>query len=287
MAPIAHCCDLTANPNSRYIGSRGRFTIMASNSKHISLPKPLVDGDPTDWFVKYEICCVANEWGDEVKAKKFPTLLEGEALAVWLELSEEQRGTYATAKAKITKAMAPIRFVSLDDFRARKLLPNEALHVFLHELRQLLKQAIPEASDDTRKQLLLHQFVSGLPASISKQLRATGEVNDLDVVMERAKLLMIIEEPQKVAAIQTTEIQDLKEQISLLTEQVAALSVKPLRQPSIVVCYKCQQPGHVQRNCPSIKRCYLCGQAGHVVRQCPSGNGQGVSQRGQRYPRNN
>ena len=118
---------------------------MASNSKHISLPKPLVDGDPTDWFVKYEICSVANEWGDEVKAKKLPTLLEGEALAVWLELSEEQRGTYATAKAKITKAMAPVRFVSLDDFRARKLLPNEALHVFLHELRQLLKQAIPEA----------------------------------------------------------------------------------------------------------------------------------------------
>ena len=177
--------------------------------------------------------------------------------------------------------------MSVDDFRARKLLPNEALHVFLHELRQLLKQAIPEASDYTRKQLLLHQFVSGLPASISKQLRATGEVNDLDVVMERAKLLMIIEEPQKVAAIQTTEIQDLKEQISLLTEQVAALSVKPLRRPSIVVCYKCQQPGHVQRNCPSIKRCYLCGQAGHVVRQCPSGNGQGVSQRRQRYPRNN
>ena len=143
--------------------------------------------------------------------------------------------------------------MSLDDFRARKLLPNEVLHVFLHELRQLLKLVMPEASDDTRKQLLLHQFVSGLPVSISKQLRATGEVNDLDVVMERAKLLMIIEEPQKVAAIQTTEIQDLKEQISLLTEQVAALSVKPLRQSSTVVYYKCQQPGHVQRNCPSIK----------------------------------
>ena len=118
-----------------------------------------------------------------------PTLLEGEALAIWLELSEEQQATYATAKAKIIKTMAPVRFVSLDDFRARKLRPNEALPVFLHELRQLLKQAVPEASDDTRKQLLLHQFVSGLPASISKQLRATGEVNDLDVIMERANCL--------------------------------------------------------------------------------------------------
>ena len=98
--------------------------------------------------------------------------------------------------------------------------------------------------------LLIHQFVSGLPVSISKQLRATDELNDLDAVTERAKLLMTIEEPQKIAAIQTNEFQDLKEQITLLTEQVAALSAKPSRQPAAVVCYKCQRPGHLQRNCP-------------------------------------
>ena len=80
-----------------------------------------------------------------MKTKKLPTLLEGEALAVWLELSAEQQASYDAAKAKITKAMAPVQFVSLDDFRARKLRPNEALSVFLHELRQMLKQAIPEA----------------------------------------------------------------------------------------------------------------------------------------------
>ena len=67
----------------------------------------------------------------------------------------------------------------------------------------MLKQAMPGASEDTQKQLLIHQFVSGLPVSISKQLRATGELNDLDAVTERAKLLMTIEEPQKIAAIQT------------------------------------------------------------------------------------
>lgn len=102
-----------------------------------------------------------------------------------------------------------------------------------------------EASADTRKRLLLHQFVSGLPFSIGKQLRATGEVNDLDIVMEWAKLLMMIEEPQKAAAIQTTEVQELKEQISLCTEQVAALSAKSPRQSTTVVCYKCHQPGHI------------------------------------------
>ena len=42
--------------------------------------------------------------------------------------------------------------------------------------------------------------------------------------MEQVKLLMTMEEPQKIAAIQNAEVQELKEQTSLLTEKVAALS---------------------------------------------------------------
>ena len=80
---------------------------MASSSKHISLPRPLSEGDPTEWFLKYEICCVANEWSDELKAKKLPTLLEGEALAVWLEMTTEQQGSYERAKLKMIERMAP------------------------------------------------------------------------------------------------------------------------------------------------------------------------------------
>ena len=271
-----------------YTGSRGRLAeeMSTTTSKHISLPRPFSEGEPTEWFQKYEICCDANEWEDAAKAKKLPTLLEGEALAIWLELTTEEKASYATSKAKIIAGMAPVRFVSLDDFRARRLNPGEPLPVFLHELKQLSKKAMPDADAATRKQLLLHQFVSGLPAHIGKQLRATGEVNDLDRVLEQAKLLMTIEEPQKAAAVQTSEVQELREQVSALTEQVAALSVRRLKRPTAVVCYKCQQPGHLQRNCPLGRRCYLCGQPGHMARDCHQGNYQGMSQRGRGHPRN-
>ena len=66
--------------------------------RHISLPKPFNSGDANEWFKRFEICCKANGWDDAKKSLKLPTLLEGEALAVWLELTEEQQETYATAK---------------------------------------------------------------------------------------------------------------------------------------------------------------------------------------------
>ena len=74
---------------------------MTSSSKHINLPRPLAGGDPTGLFLKCEIFCMSSNWEDKLKAKKLPTLLEGEPLVVWLDLSEEQLANCKTAKANI------------------------------------------------------------------------------------------------------------------------------------------------------------------------------------------
>ena len=56
-----------------------------STTKHLSLPKTFASGD----VKRFEICCSANDRNAATKELKLQTLLEGEALAVWLELSEE------------------------------------------------------------------------------------------------------------------------------------------------------------------------------------------------------
>ena len=70
---------------------------------HISVPKSFCDRDAREWFQRFEIYCSANQWNDEVKARKLPTLLEGEALAIWLELFEEQQADYEVAKEQSIK----------------------------------------------------------------------------------------------------------------------------------------------------------------------------------------
>ena len=67
-------------------------------------------GDVEHWFQHSDICARVNGWNVEEKAKKLPTLLEGEALTVWLEITGEQQDDYVEAKKAMEKAMLPVNF---------------------------------------------------------------------------------------------------------------------------------------------------------------------------------
>ena len=134
---------------------------------HVSVPKSFSDGDACKWFQRFEICCSVNQWNDEIKARKVPTLLEGEALASWLELSDKQQADYKVAKEQLITKMVPNEFVSLEEFHSCTMHPGEAITLYLHDLKQLLQQAMPGLAGNASNPLLLHQFLSELPGSIS------------------------------------------------------------------------------------------------------------------------
>ena len=87
-----------------------------SSVTHISLPKTFDTERALEWFKRFEICCHANGWDNDKIALKLPTLLEGEALAVWLELMKEGQKNYNVTKKKIINAIKPMSLSSLDDF---------------------------------------------------------------------------------------------------------------------------------------------------------------------------
>ena len=74
---------------------------------------------------------------------KLPTLLEGKALAVWLELSKEEQQDVARAKEKMIQKMVPTEFISLEKFQKQKILPGKVISLYLHKLKMPLDQAMP------------------------------------------------------------------------------------------------------------------------------------------------
>ena len=81
---------------------------MAQQLKHISVPRLFESGDITEWLSRFKICTKANGWDAAVKAVKLLTLLEGEALAVWLD--------------KLKRKLAPKGFSSLEAFHTLNLM---------------------------------------------------------------------------------------------------------------------------------------------------------------------
>ena len=142
-----------------------------STVTNVSLPKTFDTGKASEWFQRFEICRYANGRDNDKMALKLPTPLEGEALAIWLELTKEVQKDYTATKKKIIDAIKPMSFISLDNFHKRVLHPGELLSLYVHELKQLLNQAMPGISTQTMEQLLLHQFLTGLPHEESRPKR--------------------------------------------------------------------------------------------------------------------
>jgi len=60
----------------------------------------------------------------------------------------------------------------MDDFHCRELLPGESLSFFVHKLKRLIGQAMPEADAVIFQQMLIHQLLTGHPTEVSRQLQA-------------------------------------------------------------------------------------------------------------------
>ena len=102
----------------------------------------------------------------------------------------------------------------------------------------------------------------GLPSNISAQLRAMGDAKELDATVEKARLLLAIgsQTPSPAAAVgaEPNEVQQLKDQLTELTQQVAVLTTQRAsgrsKDVSQLRCFNCNGIGHVQRNCPSPRQ---------------------------------
>ncbi|KAL5509968.1 hypothetical protein EMCRGX_G005423 [Ephydatia muelleri] len=119
---------------------------------------------------------------------------------------------------------------------------------------------MPKLDAGAKEQLIIHQFLAGLPGTVSKQLRAAGDTTKLQTTFDRAKLLMSLEDEQTVATVSTPVekprvsenrvMEQLVEQVAALSKQVEALSTRPGN----------QQPDSRPESTGKLQRDVCCGQ---------------------------
>ena len=73
-------------------------------------------GKASEWSKCFEICCDDNGWENDkmyIVILKLPTFLEGEALALWLELMVDEQKDYAMTEKKLINgnAVKPMSFI--------------------------------------------------------------------------------------------------------------------------------------------------------------------------------
>ena len=217
-------------------------------------------GDIMKWLGKVEMVMELQQV--EKKETFMPMFLAGQALEVYLQLSQEQKADYERLVGALQAAFSPSPFSAYEELQQRHYRQGEAVDAYLADIKRLL--ALAGGFKDPPDMLVKSSFVTGLPQDVKKQLLAMSDAGELSVgeLVVRARAVLSASE-----------------------SGVACAGVGRDRAKG-VSCYRCGRLGHYARQCTSRaaaprmanvskapQRCFLCQQLGHVARLCPQRSG--------------
>lgn len=236
-------------------------------TSHVSLPRVFSTGNFKEWIVRFKICADSNGWEEAKRHTKIATFLEGEALAVYLELTDVDKEDFEKIVAALEKNFHPDteHINTMATFNSRDLLPNETPRVYLHVLKELLKCTDIDAT--AHEKLVFYRFVSGLPSDISTQIKAMSGITTSQAALEAAQRIISVKSKEarpESAAVSIgsersalNELEELKASVAALTMRVdELLRERPVAETAAVVggrrpiiCFRCGKPGHPARLC--------------------------------------
>ena len=215
------------------------------------------DSDVTVWLNQAHLAKSLLKLKD--LAVVIPLFLDGPAFVVYDRLSDAEKQDANKIEVALRTAFAADKSLAYNEFRNRVWRNGETVDVFLADLKLLAHLANIKFKDNNEEIIKL-AFVMGLPSRFAAQLRATSKIEtlDLNAVLQISQALM--SEASKGESF-----------------EVGAVAQTCESKPNYG-CFVSEGP-HYCRNCPKVKDniCYACNKPGHVARNCKSaGNGKRV-----------
>ena len=217
-----------------------------------AIPQFSGTGNSWEWIRKLELVAKSQEIND--LENFLPLFLTGRAFTVYETLTLRSKPDYEDIKRALTKASTIDSFRAYEEFARRKLLPGEAVDLYLADLTRLENLTVSGGVPDD---LLKCAFAAGLSEDERRSLKAGCilECMCLSDVVERSRVVMSVSENNAWAAAAAAAVRGKAEYGG---------PVRGLR------CSVCNQEGHLRRECPKrVRRCFVCESDKHLARSCP------------------
>lgn len=225
------------------------------------------DGDIFAWLKKVKLVAKLQKITDV--ASFLPLFLEGDALALYLELDESEQATLEKIEEKLKFAFTDSKFTAYNKLVAKKW-NGEQVDVFSNEIRRLGELA--GFNSTGLDNIVKLTFINGFPESISVNLQQVTDIMTLKMsdIIARARILTANVGTNYIAVVKHERYDQ-----GPRNETVAGKS-SSFRDK----CFKCDGPrmGRNRTRRTTIN-CFKCGRVGHIARYC-NNNNSGNSNRG-------
>lgn len=225
-------------------------------------------GDVVAWLAKVKL--VASLKNIQDVAKFLPLFLEGDALALYLQLSDDERSKYQNIEKRLLEAFTDSPFVAFNKL-AQKRWAGEQVDVFANELKRL--GGLAGFSGTELNRLVRLTFVNGFPDSISCELQQMSGVFEVELsdLISRARVLTANRAGARMISAAAAD----ESRPMVMTRTEASQRQRPHAFKGS--CYRCGGP-HMAKFCNNqVEKeivCYRCNEVGHIASRCGhAGNG--------------